>query len=53
MRFVPVNRLIDAVVDWLASTVKNPNSIEAQNVIGAVTRLEDACTRFLDKVVIR
>lgn len=50
LQFVPIEKLIDVLTDWLASTVKNPNSAEAKRLFSAVARLMGACDGLLQKV---
>lgn len=42
--------LVDGVVTFLASTVKNPNSADAARLLQGVRKLRDACTDFIDLV---
>ncbi len=50
IQFIPIDKLIDVLTDYLASTVKNPNSGEAKRLFSAVARLMGACDSFLQKV---
>lgn len=50
LKVFSIDTVIEFVVAWLASTIKRPNSIEAQRVVANVKRLRDACDSFLAKV---
>jgi len=50
LKYFPIEMLIEFLADWLASTIKRPNSVEAQRVVANVKRLRDACDSFLSKV---
>lgn len=49
LKFVPIEKLIDVLTDWLASTVHNPRSESAERLFAAVARLRSACDDFLRK----
>ena len=53
LKRLPIRNLFDYATEWLIEQRRRPNSVEAQEAIHDVTRLEEACTRFLDKVQIR
>lgn len=50
LKVFSIDTIIEFVVAWLASTIKRPNSIEAQRAINNVRRLRDACDNFLSKI---
>lgn len=50
IQFIPIDKLIDVLTDYLASTVKNHGSAEAKRLFSAVARLMGACDSFLQKV---
>lgn len=49
LKFVPIEKIIDVLTDWLASTVKNPQSMDSARLFAAVARLRSACDDFLRK----
>ena len=53
LRLIPMGAILDHVADWLAEQMRRPNSVESQAVINGVARLEETCTRFLDRVQVR
>ena len=52
LKLIPVEQLINYLINWLASTIKRPNSPEAQRVLSGVRLLRGACDRFLEEVEI-
>lgn len=50
LRWIPIEKVIDHLTAWLASTIKRPNSDEAQRVLRGVRILRNACDDFLEKV---
>lgn len=50
LKVFSIDTIIEFIVAWLASTIKRPNSVEAQRVVANVKRLRDACDSFLSKV---
>lgn len=50
LKWIPIDAILDHVVAWLASTIKNPNSAGAARAIESVRRLRDACDTWLERV---
>lgn len=50
LKWIPLDAIIDHVVEWLASTIKNPGSAGAQRAKASVERLRDACNTWLERV---
>jgi hypothetical protein len=49
LKFVPIEKIIDVLTDWLGSTVKNPRSEDAARLFRAVAKLRSTCDDFLRK----
>ena len=49
LKLIPEEALINHAADWLGEMVREASVEVQEDLVYAVTRLEDACTRFLNK----
>ena len=53
LKYFPIEMLIEFLADWLASTIKRPNSVEARQTLDWVKKLRDLCEDFIEKVEVK
>lgn len=50
LKFIPIETIISYLVEYLISTVKNPNSKEARRLYFVLQKVEAAIAEYFEKV---
>lgn len=50
LKFIPIELILEYLVDYIIGTVKNPNSKEAKRIFTVLVKVDDAIQLYFKKV---
>lgn len=50
LRFIPIELILEYIVEYIVGTVKNPNSEKAKRLFVVLHKVDDAIQLFFNKV---